>query len=112
MPLSPGRASHTWDFDGLLPPRGSAPHQAQERHQPRRSRRAGLGVARSVSAFALLSIGTGEGAVLTVALAYGLCSSLDSVFDNCAHAPGPMIISGGGSPAPVGTSHRLPGGEG
>ena len=64
-------------------------------------------MARGVSAFTFLSIGTGEGTVLTGALAYGLRSSLDSVFANGARTPVPLLSSGGGSPSPLGAARLL-----
>lgn len=64
----------------------------------------------------VLVLGTGEGAVLTGTLAYGLRSSLDSCSPT-AHAsaervPESLLSSGGGSLSPLGAAHRLPGGEG
>ena len=68
-------------------------------------------MARGVSDFAILLIGTGEGAVLTGALAYGLRSLLDRLFANgarsalaSARAPAQLgrrlILSFGGGASP------------
>jgi hypothetical protein len=59
----------------------------------------------------VLVLGTGEGAVLTGTLAYGLRSSLDSysltTYASAERSPESLLSSGGGSPSPLGTTRRL-----